>query len=171
MKKNSKENENIKIKTFSYKTLKKQSKNDFIVNNNLNRDIEIKEGKLNVRLGRIFYEIQKKEIEPNDTIQDSSNFSLQEIILPSEDPYILHPHSSVLAQTFEYISMPNDLVGILHGRSSLGRLGIIIHANAGLINPGYKGVITLEISNLGNLVVRLYPLQDIATVEFLNIKG
>jgi deoxycytidine triphosphate deaminase len=67
--------------------------------------------------------------------------------------------------------MPNDLVGLLQGRSSLGRLGVIIHATAGFIDPGYKGIITLELSNLGHLPVKLYPLQRVATIGFITIKG
>lgn len=78
------------------------------------------------------------------------------IVVPFFDYLILHPKTLVLASTLEYISMPNDLVGTLEGRSSWARHGLII-ATACAIDPGFKGCITLELSNLGNLPLYLYP--------------
>lgn len=151
--------------------IKKRLKKDLIVYPYLEREIEAKEAKLDIRLGGTFYEIQQRGVGAYDTIEPPPLDYLREIILPPGRPYILHPHVLVLAPTFENISMPNDLVGLLQGRSSLGRLGVIVHATAGFIDPGYKGIITLELSNLGHLPVKLYPLQRVATIGFITIKG
>ncbi|MBC8390767.1 MAG: dCTP deaminase [Actinobacteria bacterium] len=78
------------------------------------------------------------------------------VIVPFHQSFILHPKTIVLASTLEYISMPTDIEGTLEGRSSWARLGLII-ATACAIDPGFKGCITLELTNLGNLPLRLYP--------------
>lgn len=151
--------------------IKKRLKKDLIVYPYLMREIEAKEAKLDIRLGGTFYEIQQRGIGAYDTIEEPPPDYLREIVLPPGKPYILHPHVLVLAQTYENISLPNDLVGLLQGRSSLGRLGVIVHATAGFVDPGYKGIITLELSNLGHLPIKLYPLQRVATIGFISVKG
>lgn len=76
-----------------------------------------------------------------------------------------------MAAAFENISLPEDVLGILQGRTCLARLGVIIHATAGFLDPGYRGAIILELSNLGHLPVKLSPLLDVACVAFLRIGG
>ncbi|HDK26887.1 MAG TPA: dCTP deaminase [Candidatus Atribacteria bacterium] len=78
------------------------------------------------------------------------------VIVPFHQSFILHPKTVVLGSTLEYISMPLDIEGTLEGRSSWARLGLII-ATACAIDPGYKGCITLELTNLGNIPIKLYP--------------
>lgn len=78
------------------------------------------------------------------------------IVVPFFQPFVLHPNTLVLASTLEYVSMPLDLFGLLEGRSSWARLGLII-ATACAIDPGYKGTITLELTNLGEIPILLYP--------------
>lgn len=151
--------------------IKMRLKEDLIVYPYLYRDLEINQSKLDLRLGGVFNEIEQRGVGSYDTIEPMKQEYLREIILPPGKPYILHPHVLVLATTFENISMPNDLVGLLQGRSSLGRLGVIVHATAGFIDPGYKGPITLELTNLGHLPVKLYPLQRVATIGFFPVKG
>ncbi len=167
----SEEKQGNKFGMLSDKEIEKRLKKDLIVYPYLLREIEVKEAKVDIRLGGTFYEIQQRGIGAYDTIEEPPPDYLREIVLPPGEPYILHPHVLVLAQTYENISLPNDLVGLLQGRSSLGRLGVIIHATAGFIDPGYKGIITLELSNLGHLPVKLYPLQRVATIGFIDIKG
>jgi len=72
-------------------------------------------------------------------------------------PFVLHPHDFVLCSALERIELPTDLAARLDGRSSLGRIGLIVHATAGWIDPGFKGNITLEVTNIGKLPVKLYP--------------
>jgi len=83
-----------------------------------------------------------------------------------DEPMFLHPHEFVLGSTIERVKMPDDLVGRLEGRSSLGRLGVVIHSTAGYLDPAFEGHVTLEISNLANLPVALYPGMRIGQISF-----
>ncbi|NIJ14989.1 dCTP deaminase [Saccharomonospora amisosensis] len=74
-----------------------------------------------------------------------------------EDAFVLHPGEFVLASTFEIVTLPDDLAGRLEGKSSLGRLGLLTHSTAGFIDPGFTGHITLELSNVANLPITLWP--------------
>lgn len=74
-----------------------------------------------------------------------------------QEPFILHPGEFVLASTLETVSLPNDLVARLEGKSSLGRLGLLIHSTAGFIDSGWSGQLTLELSNVANLPIAIYP--------------
>jgi dCTP deaminase len=86
-----------------------------------------------------------------------------------EEPMFLHPHEFVLGSTVERVRIPNDLVGRLEGRSSLGRLGIVIHSTAGFVDPSFEGHVTLEISNLANLPIALYPGMRIGQISFVEM--
>jgi dCTP deaminase len=86
-----------------------------------------------------------------------------------EEPMFLHPHEFVLGSTVERVRIPNDLVGRLEGRSSLGRLGIVIHSTAGFVDPSFEGHVTLEISNLANLPIALYPGMRIGQLSFVEM--
>jgi len=83
-----------------------------------------------------------------------------------DEPMFLHPHEFVLGSTIERVRMPDDLVGRLEGRSSLGRLGVVIHSTAGYLDPSFEGRVTLEISNLANLPIALYPGMRIGQISF-----
>jgi dCTP deaminase len=74
-----------------------------------------------------------------------------------DEPFILHPGEFVLASTYEVISLPDDLASRLEGKSSLGRLGLVTHSTAGFIDPGFSGHVTLELSNLATLPIKLWP--------------
>ena len=86
--------------------------------------------------------------------------------LREDEHFILHSGEFVLATTLEYVEVPDNLVARLEGRSSIGRLGIVIHSTAGYIDPGFKGAITLEISNLNRIAVALYPRMRICQIAF-----
>jgi dCTP deaminase len=86
-----------------------------------------------------------------------------------EEPMFLHPHEFVLGSTIERVRIANDLVGRLEGRSSLGRLGIVIHSTAGFIDASFEGHVTLEISNLANLPIALYPGMRIGQISFVEM--
>ena len=83
-----------------------------------------------------------------------------------DEPMFLHPHEFVLGSTVERVRMPDDLVGRLEGRSSLGRLGVVIHSTAGYLDPCFEGHVTLEISNLANLPIALYTQMRIGQLSF-----
>jgi dCTP deaminase len=86
-----------------------------------------------------------------------------------ERPFVLHPGEFVLASTLERVALPADLVGRVEGKSSLGRLGLLIHSTAGFIDAGFDGHITLELSNVANLPITLYPGMKIGQISFLRM--
>ena len=84
-------------------------------------------------------------------------------------PFMLHPGEFVLGSTMENIELPDDLVARLEGKSSLGRIGLLIHSTAGYVDPGWKGHLTLELSNVSNLPVTLYAGMKIGQISFLRL--
>src|SRR4051812_5436434 len=91
--------------------------------------------------------------------------------IDDDAPFILHPGEFVLAQTLEWIELPDDLVARLEGRSSLGRLGLLIHSTAGYVDPGWKGNLTLELSNVANLPIALYFGMRIGQISFFRMSS
>src|SRR5574340_994573 len=86
-----------------------------------------------------------------------------------DEPFILHPGEFVLGQTLEWVELPDDLVARLEGKSSLGRLGLLIHSTAGYVDPGWKGNLTLELSNVANLPIALYFGMKIGQISFFRL--
>ncbi len=83
-----------------------------------------------------------------------------------DEAFVLHPGEFVLGQTLEWVELPNDLVARLEGKSSLGRLGLLIHSTAGYVDPGWKGKLTLELSNVAKLPIALYFGMKIGQISF-----
>ncbi|HEY0443075.1 MAG TPA: dCTP deaminase [Candidatus Limnocylindrales bacterium] len=88
-----------------------------------------------------------------------------------DEPFILHPGEFVLGQTLEWVELPTDLVARLEGKSSLGRLGLLIHSTAGYVDPGWKGNLTLELSNVANLPIALYFGMKIGQISFFKMSS
>src|SRR3954449_5537606 len=88
------------------------------------------------------------------------------VTIAADEPFILHPNEFVLGQTLEWVELPDDLVGRIEGKSSLGRLGLLIHSTAGYVDPGFKGNLTLELSNVANLPIALYRGMKIGQISF-----
>ncbi len=86
-----------------------------------------------------------------------------------ETPFILHPGEFVLGSTLERVRLPDDLVARLEGKSSLGRLGLLIHSTAGFIDPGWDGHVTLELSNVANLPITIYVGMKIGQLSFMQL--
>jgi dCTP deaminase len=86
-----------------------------------------------------------------------------------DDPFILHPGGFVLGSTLERVALPDDLVARLEGKSSLGRLGLLIHSTAGYVDPGWDGYLTLELSNVANLPITIYPGMKIGQISFFRL--
>ncbi|MDP8957172.1 MAG: dCTP deaminase [Actinomycetota bacterium] len=84
-------------------------------------------------------------------------------------PFILHPGEFVLGSTLERVRLPDDLVARLEGKSSLGRLGLLIHSTAGYVDPGWDGYLTLELSNVANLPITIYPGMKIGQISFFRL--
>ncbi|SFA78167.1 dCTP deaminase [Amycolatopsis marina] len=106
------------------------------------------------RFFRVFDNTKYTHIDPS--LQQDELTSLVEKGVEAE-PFVLHPGEFVLGSTFELFSLPDDLAGRLEGKSSLGRLGLLTHSTAGFIDPGFSGHITLELSNVANLPITLWP--------------
>lgn len=85
------------------------------------------------------------------------------------EPFILHPGEFVLGATLEVVGLADDIVARLEGKSSLGRLGLLIHSTAGFIDPGFSGQVTLELSNVANLPIAIYPGMPIGQVSFYEL--
>ena len=85
------------------------------------------------------------------------------------EPFILHPGEFVLGSTTERVALPDDLVARLEGKSSLGRLGLLIHSTAGYVDPGWDGYLTLELSNVANLPITIYPGMKIGQISFFRL--
>ena len=105
------------------------------------------------RYFRVFNNSQYTHIDPS--LQQDELTTLVEP--KDEDPFVLHPGEFVLGSTLEIVTLPEDLAGRLEGKSSLGRLGLLTHSTAGFIDPGFNGHITLELSNVANLPIMLWP--------------
>ncbi len=86
-----------------------------------------------------------------------------------DEPFILHPGEFVLGATLERVALPDDLVARLEGKSSLGRLGLLIHSTAGYVDPGWDGYLTLELSNVANLPITIYPGMKIGQISFFRL--
>src|SRR5881409_772315 len=84
-------------------------------------------------------------------------------------PFVLHPGEFVLGSTLERVRLPDDLVARLEGKSSLGRLGLLIHSTAGYVDPGWDGYLTLELSNVANLPITIYPGMKIGQISFFRL--
>src|SRR5438477_9246571 len=86
-----------------------------------------------------------------------------------DTPFILHPGEFVLGSTLDRVRLPDDLVARLEGKSSLGRLGLLIHSTAGYVDPGWDGYLTLELSNVANLPITIYPAMKIGQISFFRL--
>jgi dCTP deaminase len=95
--------------------------------------------------------------------------ALTELVEVEEEPFVLHPGEFVLGSTLERVKLPDDLVARLEGKSSLGRLGLLIHSTAGFIDPGWDGHVTLELSNVANLPITIYPGMKIGQLSFMEL--
>lgn len=122
---------------------------------------------MDLRLGNIFKLYEHSRFAVLDPKKPESFVNnMRTVIVENGEPFIVQPGEFVLGVTQERITVPDDLVVRVEGRSSLGRLGIIVHSTAGFVDPGFSGTITLEISNLNRLPVALYPDMRICQIAF-----
>jgi dCTP deaminase len=91
------------------------------------------------------------------------------VSMADDDPFMLHPGEFVLGSTLEHVEVPADLVARLEGKSSLGRIGLLIHSTAGYVDPGWKGHLTLELSNVSSLPITLYHRMKIGQISYLRL--
>jgi len=116
---------------------------------------------------RVFNHTKTPYIDPQNpkTLQDLTT----EIKIPDGKPFSLQPGEFILALTREYLELPDDLAGSLEGRSSIGRLGVVVHSTAANIDAGWRGQIALELANMGRIPVLLYPGMRICAISFMQL--
>jgi dCTP deaminase len=133
----------------------------------IDEELQIGPSSMDLRLGYEFGVLNTRKIEMVDTksMERYSNYMEKEKH-SAEEGVIVHPGEFILGTTLESVKCPSNLVARVEGRSSYGRLGIIVHATAGYIDPGFEGDITLEIQNLGNAPVKLYPEDRVCQIVF-----
>ncbi|NLB46360.1 MAG: dCTP deaminase [Microbacteriaceae bacterium] len=123
---------------------------------------------VDVRLDRYFRLFDNHKYGVIDPAQDQPELTRLLEIDP-EEGFILHPGEFVLGSTFEQVRLPDDVAARLEGKSSLGRLGLLTHSTAGFIDPGFEGHVTLELSNVATLPIRLWPGMKIGQLCFFRL--
>lgn len=131
-------------------------------------DGAIQPSSVDLRLDRSFRVFLNHTMGHIDVREDLAELTEQVDIEPDR-VFMLHPGEFVLASTLERVSLPDDLVGRLEGKSSLGRLGLLIHSTAGFVDAGWDGHLTLELSNVASLPITLYPNMRIGQISFLQM--
>ena len=129
--------------------------------------LQIQPASVDLRLGHEFlFYVAKRDQCLDPRVPESIEAQLERVSVADGDALVLQPGEFSLGTTIEEVGLPNDLVARVDGRSSVGRLAVVVHATAGFIDPGFVGQVTLELSNMGPLPVRLYPGMRIAQVAF-----
>jgi len=125
---------------------------------------------VDVRLDRFFRVFENHKYPHIDPAQDQPD--LTRLVEPeAEEPFILHPGEFVLGSTYEVVTLPDDVAARLEGKSSLGRLGLLTHSTAGFIDPGFSGHVTLELSNVATLPIKLWPGMKIGQLCFFRLSS
>jgi dCTP deaminase len=128
----------------------------------------IQPSSVDLRIDRFFRVFRNHTMGHIDVRQNLEE--LTELVeVPHDDVFILHPGEFVLGSTLERVQLPNDLVARLEGKSSLGRLGLLIHSTAGFVDAGWDGQLTLELSNVATLPITLYPGMRIGQISFIRM--
>ena len=125
---------------------------------------------VDVRLDRYFRLFDNHKYPFIDPAEDQPELT-HLIETPATEPFILHPGEFVLASTFEAVTLPDDVAARLEGKSSLGRLGLLTHSTAGFIDPGFTGHVTLELSNVATLPIKLWPGMKIGQMCFFRLSS
>jgi dCTP deaminase len=128
----------------------------------------IQPSSIDVRIDRFFRLFSNHKypfIDPAENQPDLTRL----VEVEGEEPFILHPGEFVLGSTYEQVSLPDDVAARLEGKSSLGRLGLLTHSTAGFIDPGFTGHVTLELSNVATLPIKLWPGMKIGQLCFFRL--
>jgi len=121
---------------------------------------------VDLRLGdsfRVFHNHRATAID----LRDPPPNLTEEVRVTGDEPFVIHPGEFALGRTQEWVELPDDIVARIEGKSSVGRLGLIVHATAGFCDPGWKGTLTLELANLTRVPIRLYHGLPIAQLSFM----
>jgi dCTP deaminase len=123
---------------------------------------------VDLRLGdsfRVFHNYRVSTIDLRDPPENLT----EEVVVPEGEAFVIHPGEFCLGRTLEWVELPDGIVARIEGKSSLGRLGLIVHATAGFCDPGWKGTLTLELNNLTRVPIKLSPGLPIAQLSFMTL--
>ncbi|MGI8902789.1 MAG: dCTP deaminase [Solirubrobacteraceae bacterium] len=121
---------------------------------------------VDLRLGDSFRVFHNHRASAIDLRRPPANLT-EEVLVAPEESFVIHPGEFCLGRTLEWVELPADIVARIEGKSSLGRLGLIVHATAGFCDPGWRGTLTLELNNLTRVPIKLYPAMLIAQLSFM----
>jgi dCTP deaminase len=119
------------------------------------------------RFFRLFHNHKYAFIDPREDQADLTHM----VEVKSDEAFILHPGEFVLGSTFEFVTLPDNIAARLEGKSSLGRLGLLTHSTAGFVDPGFKGHVTLELANVSNLPIKLWPGMKVGQLCFFQLSS
>jgi dCTP deaminase len=123
---------------------------------------------VDLRLGDTFRVFNNHRVTSIDLREMPENLT-EEVRVEPDQSFVIHPGEFCLGRTLEWVELPDDIVARIEGKSSLGRLGLIVHATAGFCDPGWKGTLTLELNNLTRVPIKLYPGLLIAQLSFMTL--
>jgi dCTP deaminase len=130
----------------------------------------IQPSSMDVRLDRFFRLFDNHKYPSIDPRAQQDELT-RLVEVASDEAFILHPGEFVLSSTFEYVKLPDDIAARLEGKSSLGRLGLLTHSTAGFVDPGFEGHVTLELSNVATLPIKLWPGMKIGQLCFFQLSS
>ena len=133
-------------------------------------DAMVQPSSVDVRLDRLFRTFENHRYPHIDPAEEQPDLTRLVETAPDE-AFVLHPGEFVLASTYEVITLPDDIAGRLEGKSSLGRLGLLTHSTAGFIDPGFSGHVTLELSNVATLPIKLWPGMKIGQLCLFRLES
>jgi dCTP deaminase len=123
---------------------------------------------VDLKLGRSFRVFHNHRVTSIDLADPPANLT-EQVVCEGDEPFVIHPGEFCLGRTEEWVELPDDIVARIEGKSSLGRLGLIVHATAGFCDPGWKGTLTLELANLTRVPILLRPGLPIAQLSFMTL--
>jgi dCTP deaminase len=129
---------------------------------------KVQPASVDLRLGDSFRVFHNHRATAIDLRDPPSNLT-EEITIAGDEAFVIHPGEFCLGRTLEWVELPDDIVARIEGKSSIGRLGLIVHATAGFCDPGWKGTLTLELNNLTRIPIRLYAGLPIAQLSFMSL--
>ena len=133
-------------------------------------DAMVQPSSVDVRLDRFFRLFDNHKYAVIDPAEDQPDLT-RLVEVEGDGPFVLHPGEFVLGSTFETVTLPDDVAARLEGKSSLGRLGLLTHSTAGFIDPGFSGHVTLELSNVATLPIKLWPGMKIGQLCFFRLSS
>ncbi len=133
-------------------------------------DAMVQPSSVDVRIDRWFRLFDNHKYAVIDPAEEQAELT-HLVEVEADEPFILHPGEFVLASTYEVVTLPDDIAARLEGKSSLGRLGLLTHSTAGFIDPGFSGHVTLELSNVATLPIKLWPGMKIGQLCFFRLSS